>query len=244
MDDRIAATDCDRDSAAIATASPEISSDEATTAETVRAEDVEPLAIGDDNAVEPAQVVEALLFASDRPLTAGRLAELVGAGTAATIRKNIDLLNDRYAVMGLAFRIEKIAGGYQMLTEATYRPWLAKLHNHRRRTRLSKAALETLSIVAYKQPIIRAEVEAVRGVAVGDALNRLREMGLIKIVGRADLVGRPMLYGTTRKFLDVFGLADIDDLPPLETLSLRRAPEPVRADEAEDESESPAAASA
>ena len=79
-----------------------------------------------------------------------------------------------------------------------------------------------MSIIAYKQPVIRADIEAIRGVGCGEVVNRLREMGLIKIVGRAEIVGRPILYGTTRKFLDVFGLADLDDLPPLETLTLRR----------------------
>jgi segregation and condensation protein B len=92
----------------------------------------------------------------------------------------------------------------------------------RAQTRLSPAALETLSIIAYKQPIIRADIEAIRGVAVGEVLNRLREMGLVRIVGRAEVVGRPLLYGTTKKFLDVFGLADLEDLPPLEALNLRR----------------------
>lgn len=176
--------------------------------------------------VDPARVIEALLFASDAPLSANRLAELVGAGTRKDVERTIADLNHKYAQAGLTFRIESIARGYQMLTLPEFRPWLAKMDRQRLQTRLSNAALETLSVVAYKQPIIRADIEAIRGVGCGEVLNRLREMALIKIVGRADIVGRPILYGTTRKFLDLFGLADLDDLPPMEALSLRRRNKP------------------
>lgn len=170
----------------------------------------------------PAQVIEALLFTSDAPLSAARLAELSGLGSAREVARHIETLNEKYAAACLSFRITAIARGFQMLTLPAYQPWLARLDAHRGQTRLSAAALETLAIVAYKQPVIRADVEAIRGVACGEVLNRLREMGLAKIVGRAEIVGRPMLYGTTRKFLDVFGLADLDDLPPMEALTLRR----------------------
>ena len=169
-----------------------------------------------------ARVLEALLFSSDTPLSAGRLAELAGMGSTTQVRLQIEELNEKYASAGLSFRIEEIARGYQMMTLPVYGPWLAKLNKHQAQTRLSAAALETLSIIAYKQPVIRADIEAIRGVGSGEILNRLREMGLVKIFGRAEIVGRPLLYGTTRKFLDVFGLADLDDLPPMETLMLRR----------------------
>lgn len=172
----------------------------------------------------PMRVVEALLFAADAPLSAAKLAELVGAGTQTEVRLAIASLNDQYRDLGMSFRIEEIAKGYQMMTLAEYRPWLAKLNRQRSETRLSDAALETLAIVAYKQPIIRADIESIRGVACGDSLNKLRDLGLVRIIGRADVVGRPMLYGTTKKFLDLFGLADLDDLPPMEALKLR----PVR----------------
>lgn len=178
----------------------------------------------------PAQIVEALLFSADTPLSAARLAELSEIGAVREVRRCIDELNERYEAAGLSFRIVEIARGYQMLTLAPFQPWLARLNKHRAQTRLSPAALETLSIIAYKQPVIRADIEAIRGVACGDVLNRLREMGLIRIVGRAEIVGRPLLYGTARKFLDVFGLADLNDLPPLETLALRR-PAPVTINE-------------
>lgn len=194
---------------------------------------------------EPASihaVVEALLFASDAPLGAARLAELVGAGGVTEIRLCIAELNDRYIASGASFKIEAIARGYQMMTRAEFAPWLAKLYRKNSESRLSAASLETLSIIAYKQPITRADVEAVRGVACGDVINRLRDMNLVRTAGRAEVVGRPLLYATTRKFLDVFGLADLNDLPALETLKLRpaAAPAPLAAP-APVETEAPAA---
>ncbi|MFO0840256.1 MAG: SMC-Scp complex subunit ScpB [Phycisphaerae bacterium] len=173
-------------------------------------------------AAAPEQIVEALLFASDTPLSSARLGELAGV-SASQIAGLVAALNDKYVAVGLSFRIQPIAKGYQMLTLPAYQPWLARLDKQRAHSRLSDAALETLAIVAYKQPIIRADVEAIRGVACGDALSRLREVGLIKVVGRAEIVGRPMLYGTTRLFLDTFGLADLEDLPAMESLTLRGA---------------------
>ncbi len=170
----------------------------------------------------PAQIVEALLFASDAPISAARLAEILGDDAGGDVGDLVAELNARYAAAGLSFRIEEIARGYQMLTLPVYQPWLARLTRQRSQTRLSDAALETLAIIAYRQPLIRADIEAIRGVACGDVVNRLREAGLVKIVGRAEVVGRPMLYGTTKRFLDVFGLADLNDLPPMEALTLRR----------------------
>lgn len=171
---------------------------------------------------ERANIIEALLFASDTPLSLQRLTELSGIGSTKQVRLEIAALNDRYTAHGLSFRVVEIAKGYQLQTLPQYQPYLAKLVKQQSQSRLTDAALEALAIVAYKQPIIRADVEAIRGVACGEVLNRLREMGLIKITGRAEIVGRPLLYGTTRKFLDVFGLADLDDLPPMEVFSLRR----------------------
>jgi segregation and condensation protein B len=174
----------------------------------------------------PAQIIEALLFSADTPLSLSRLSELVGVRSTTEVRLHIADLNDKYTAAGLSFRIEEIARGYQMMTRPQFKPWLARLVKQQAQTRLSAAALETLSIVAYKQPVIRADIEAIRGVACGEVLNRLRELGLVRIVGRAEIVGRPMLYGTTRKFLDIFGLADLEDLPPMEMLTVRRAPGP------------------
>ncbi len=162
-------------------------------------------------------VVESVLFASDEPLTASRLANIIEIDTKA-VRENIKKLNQIYKAGNHAFRIEKIAGGYQMLTLTPYNNWLRKLLRSRDTGKLSAAALETLAIIAYKQPIIRADIENIRGVAAGDMIRNLMYKGLVKIVGRAEILGRPLLYGTTRKFLEVFGLNSLKDLPKIEEL--------------------------
>jgi segregation and condensation protein B len=162
-------------------------------------------------------VVEALLFASDESLTPARLSEIVGTNVRQ-LRKHIDDLNEKYKANNNAFRIEQIAGGYQMLTLSEYNHWLKKLIRARDDGKLSQPALETLAIIAYKQPIIRADIEAIRGVAAGEMIRNLMYKGLVKITGRAEIVGRPMLYGTTKKFLEVFGLNTIKDLPKAEEL--------------------------
>jgi len=162
-------------------------------------------------------VIEAVLFASDESLTPARLAGIVESGVKQ-VRKHIDNLNKKYQAANNAFRIEQIAGGYQMLTLSPYNHWLKKLLRVRSDGKLSPAALETLAIVAYKQPVIRADIEVIRGVAVGEVLRGLMYKGFVKIVGRAEVLGRPMLYGTTKKFLEVFGLNSLKDLPKVEEL--------------------------
>lgn len=162
-------------------------------------------------------VTEAVLFASDEPLRESRLADIVGTSTAQ-IRRHIKDLNDKYQANKNAFRIEQIAGGYQMMTLSPYNHWLKKLLHARDSGKLSPAALETLAIIAYKQPIIRADIEAIRGVAVGEIIRSLTYKALVKIIGRAEVVGRPLLYGTTKKFLEVFGLNSLKDLPKIEEL--------------------------
>jgi len=163
-------------------------------------------------------VIEAILFASDEPLTVQRLLNIAEAGSVKQIRECVDSLNETYQKNGLSFRIEQIAGGYQMMTLDVYNHWLKKLVKVRTENKLSPAALETLAIISYKQPIIRADIEAIRGVAAGEMIRNLMYKGLVKIVGRAEVLGRPMLYGTTKKFLDVFGLNTLKDLPKIEEL--------------------------
>ena len=180
-----------------------------------------------DEAAEPAgpvevdvSAVEAILFATDSPLSPAKLAEvacLEGGRRAA--RLAVETLNARYAQMGCAFRIESLAGGYQMLTLPEYNDVLARLLKVRSESKLSQAALETLAIIAYRQPILRADVEAIRGVQAGEVIRSLMEKGLVKIVGRAEEIGRPMLYGTTRRFLEIFGLSSLADLPKVEELA-------------------------
>jgi segregation and condensation protein B len=162
-------------------------------------------------------VVEAVLFASDEPLREARLADIAGIHVRQ-IRRHIKSLNDRYQAGNNAFRIEQIAGGYQMMTLSCYNHWLNKLLRVRDAGKLSPAALETLAIIAYKQPVIRADIEAIRGVAASEMVRNLMYKGLVKIVGRAEILGRPMLYGTTKKFLEVFGLNTLKDLPKIEEL--------------------------
>jgi segregation and condensation protein B len=162
-------------------------------------------------------VTEAVLFASDESLSATRLADIVGT-SIKQIRRHIENLNEKYEANNNAFRIEQIAGGYQMLTLSDYNLWLKKLLRVRSDSKLSPAALETLAIIAYKQPVIRADVEAIRGVQVGEIIRNLMYKGLVKIVGRAEVLGRPMLYGTTKKFLETFGLNSLKDLPKIEEL--------------------------
>ncbi|MEY3026905.1 MAG: segregation and condensation protein [Planctomycetota bacterium] len=134
------------------------------------------------------------------------------------VREAIDTLNRQYAESNRTFRIESVSGGRQMLTIATFGPILSRMKGQRAQTRLSQAALETLAIVAYRQPILRAQLEAIRGVACGEVLKSLMERRLVKIVGRAEEVGRPMLYGTTPEFLRVFGIANLSDLPQAKDL--------------------------
>ncbi|MEK6676722.1 MAG: SMC-Scp complex subunit ScpB [Planctomycetota bacterium] len=186
--------------------------------------------------VPPESIVEALLFSSDSPLSASILASILGKCSVTEAKLHVDALNDRYKQHGFSFRIMPIAKGYQMLTLPRYNEWLAKLHKNREDSRLSTAAMETLAIVAYKQPVLRAQVESIRGVAVGDMLVRLRDANLVRIVGRAEEVGRPLLYGTTTKFLEVFGLRSVDDLPQVDDKTpdqfppLRIATPPTNAD--------------
>jgi segregation and condensation protein B len=182
--------------------------------------DMEEVSLSQNDDIQPtmARVLEAVLFASDEPLTAGRLADISETGSIKTVREHIEQLNKEYEANNLSFRIEQIAGGYQMLTLDFYNPWLRKLNRVRSESKLSQAALETLAIISYKQPIIRADVEAIRGVACGEMIRSLVYKGLVKIVGKAEVLGRPLLYGTTKKFLQVFGLNSLKDLPKVEEL--------------------------
>lgn len=170
------------------------------------------------DAPELKRIVEALLFSSDRPISTTRLAEVCGAEDGHQVRGIALELQKEYAAEGRAFRIEEIAGGFQLLTHPRYVPWLQKLHERHRDESLSQAALETLAIVAYRQPVARAEVEDIRGVQCGSLLRSLVDRRLIKVLGRSEELGRPMLYGTTRQFLEVFGLRSLKDLPRREDL--------------------------
>jgi segregation and condensation protein B len=162
--------------------------------------------------------VEAALMIADEPLPARKLADVAGLADAAESRTLVERLRQLYDAAGSAFQVEEIAGGYQLLTRPQYHPWLARLKRTGHELRLTPAALETLAVVAYKQPIMRAEVEKVRGVVCGEVIRQLMEKGLVRVAGRHDSLGRPQLYGTTKKFLQAFGLNTLKDLPEVESL--------------------------
>lgn len=170
------------------------------------------------DAAEIARQVEAVLLTVDRPITAGRIAETLELDASKPVTDAIDQLNAFYQTHDRSFRIEQVANGYQVLTLPRFGPVLSRLHKTRQSNKLSPAQIETLTIVAYRQPILRADIEAIRGAASGEVLRALMDRNLIKITGRADEPGRPMLYGTTRQFLEVFGLSSLKDLPKAEEL--------------------------
>ena len=158
-------------------------------------------------------IVEAVLLTADVPVTPGRLVDLFDGLTGRDIRTAIDALKSQYAEAGHAFTITEMAGGFQLVTQPQYSPWLRKFHQDRHQVRLSQAALESLSIIAFKQPITRIQVDSIRGVNSSGVLNTLMELNLIRMVGRSDGIGKPMLFGTTRDFLIHFGLKSLADLP-------------------------------
>ncbi|VAX35812.1 Segregation and condensation protein B [hydrothermal vent metagenome] len=174
--------------------------------------------------------IEAVLLCADRPVAVTKLAAAIGLsddspGTdqplppeaKADLAAAIDQLNADYETSGRSFRIETIAGGYRLMTLPRFARCIAAFQKQKVQNRLSKPAVETLAIVAYRQPVTRAEIESIRGVACGEVLKTLMDHRLVTIQGRAEELGRPILYGTTRQFLDTFGLASLKDLPPVET---------------------------
>jgi segregation and condensation protein B len=160
--------------------------------------------------------VEAALMAADEPLTARRLGTAAGLSGATEARRLVTRLQALYEQDGSAFQVEELAGGWQLLTKPEFHPWLSRLRRTAAEARLTPAMREALTIVAYRQPITRADLDAVRGVQSADVLRQLMERGLVRIAGRDDSLGRPQLYGTTKKFLQTFGFKTIRDLPPAE----------------------------
>ncbi len=158
-------------------------------------------------------IIEAVLMTADSPVSPGRFADLLSDANGRDIRDAIDELKAQYDEAGHAFTIVELAGGFQLATRRHFAPWIRKFHQTRTSVRLSQAALETLAIVAFKQPLTRIEVDNIRGVGCGGVLHTLMEHNLVRIVGRSDGIGKPMLFGTTRDFLSVFGLKSLADLP-------------------------------
>jgi segregation and condensation protein B len=163
------------------------------------------------------RIVEALLFVSESPLNLAQLCQVMEASDRGPVKQALEELVAEYQQMERSFELVQVAGGWSFRTRPDLAFWLRKLKKQQV-TRLSKAALETLAIVAYKQPVLKAEVERIRGVEVGGILRTLLEKGLIRVAGRKDLPGKPLIYSTTRRFLEVFDLKDLKDLPTVEEL--------------------------
>ena len=159
------------------------------------------------------QSVAALVFASPDPLGERRLAELLDRPEIARVRAALDVLKARLEASGLPFELRCIAGGYRILTRPALGEVVARLAKSPKNERISAAALETLAVVAYRQPVTKAEIEAIRGVQVAPILRSLVDRGLIRVAGRSDVPGHPLQYGTTRAFLERFGLASLEELP-------------------------------
>jgi segregation and condensation protein B len=157
--------------------------------------------------------LEAILFLAKEPLSSRKLSQAANLADGTEARTLVRRLNKIYDVGHTAFRVEEVAGGFQLLTRFQYGRWLRRLHGAQVETRLSAPALETLAVVAYRQPVPRAEVENIRGVQCGEMLRQLMERDLVRIVGRGEELGRPFLYGTTRRFLQILGLRDLEELP-------------------------------
>jgi len=168
----------------------------------------------------PRQILEALLFAADEPLSTRRLAAMIDEATEESVADLVRDLNADYLREERAFHVQEVAGGYRLVTRPEFASWVADLRASDASPRLSQAALETLSIVAYKQPVTRAELESIRGVTVEGVLKTLVDRELVRITGREEGMGRPLLYGTTDHFLEYFGLPSLDALPRPDELEI------------------------
>ena len=178
------------------------------------------------NHFEIKPILESLFFVSDSPIRLETLVEILPESNKETILEGIRQIQAEYENPSKGIELTEIAGGYQFRTKADWAGWVGRLKKVRA-IKLSQAALETLAIVAYRQPVIRPAVEEIRGVDSGSVLHTLMEKGLIKMMGRKDLPGRPIVYGTTKAFLELFGLNTLSDLPSLKEIEPPPAPEAI-----------------
>ncbi len=176
-------------------------------------------------------VIEALLFASEKPLYIDQIKNVLDNLDTASIRKIIEEMSLEYETENRGMRILEVAGGFRMFTSVGLAPFLKKFYKQRKTERLSKPALETLAIIAYKQPLTRSEIETLRNVNVDGVMKSLEEKTLIRITGRKDAPGRPLVYGTTRQFLEYFGLKSLDDLPKMEDFHKLKTQDDVKEEE-------------
>lgn len=175
------------------------------------------------------KIIENLLFVTDRPLSAAKLSQTAEINDLELTRELISSLQREYAQTGRAVQIVELGGGFQMATKPEYGRWVRKLFNEKTALKLSPAAMETLAIIAYKQPVTKAEVEVIRGVDITAPLEKLLERGLVRIAGKKDTPGRPMVFATTEEFLRIFGLNKVNELPDMQTYSAK-GPRQVQSD--------------
>jgi len=160
-------------------------------------------------------ILEAILFVSPEPVPIARLMSIVGTVSKAEVVQTLEILRHDLEQHGRGIQLVQVAGGYRLVTKQEYGPWLKRMEKAKAAQKLSRSALESLAIIAYKQPLVRAEIEEIRGVETSGVLRTLCERKLVRIVGRKDVPGRPIMYGTTKFFLEHFGLQDLSQLPPL-----------------------------
>ncbi len=160
-------------------------------------------------------ILEAMLFVSSEPLSVTRLVAALGGVSKAEVEQALRALREELEQEGRGVSLTEIAGGYRLVTKAEYAPWIKRLDKAKSTAKLSRSALESLAIIAYKQPIVRSEIEEIRGVETSGVVRTLLERKLVRIVGRKEVPGRPIMYGTTKYFLEHFGLKDLTQLPPL-----------------------------
>ena len=168
---------------------------------------------------EAKKVIETLLFVSESPLSLKRISEILEGFDSNAIKVLIEELKTEYSQTNRTFTIEEVGGGSRFATDPFYGPWIKKLYKDERKARLSMPSLETLSVIAYKQPVTKAEIEAIRGVSVDGVIKNLLDRNIIKINGRKEIPGRPFLYSTTQEFLIHFGLNSLEGLPRLKEFS-------------------------
>lgn len=183
-------------------------------------------------------IIEALLYAAEKPLSVKEIRTVLPDAKESEIKGALDVLRHEYESLERSFTLKEVANGYQFRSRSEYAPYIVKMLQ-KSPSRLSKAAMETLAIIAYKQPILRHEIERFRGVDVGGILRTLLEKGLIKIMGRKDLPGRPLIYGTSKRFLEVFDLINISDLPKLKEIKAFGSDEHMPIPQLEGESPGP-----
>jgi len=170
-------------------------------------------------------ILEALLFVSGEPLSIDRMMSVLEGASRAEVHEAVKALQAHYAGDGRGLQIAEVAGGYQMATRADCSVWIKRLEKAKTSAKVSRSAMETLAIIAYKQPIVRAEIEQIRGVDTAGVLRTLLDRRLIRIVGRKDIPGRPLMYSTSKQFLQSFGLKDLADLPALRDIKDLGEPE-------------------